>query len=83
MALAYLRSASDLIILLVNDILIHCTSCGRDMRTGAFFGHKCTSSPTRSEANMAADVLRHVVSNSPPDECLVKVPTGDRVKCIN
>ena len=38
------------------------------MRTGAFVGHECTSSPTRSEANMAADVLKRVVSNSPPDE---------------
>ena len=50
------------------------------MRTGAFAGHECTSSPTRSEVNMAADVLRHVVPNSPPDECMVKVPTGGRVK---
>ena len=51
------------------------------MRTGAFAGHECTSSPTRSEVNMAADVLRHVVPNSPPDECVVKVPaTGGRVK---
>ena len=79
---ASLRPASDLIILLLNDILVQCTSCGRNMRTGAFVGHKCTSSLTRSEANMAGDVLRHVVSNSPPDECLVKVPTGGRVKCI-
>ena len=50
------------------------------MRTGAFAGHEYTSSPTRSEVNMAADVLRHVVPNSPPDECVVKVHTGGRVK---
>ena len=77
-----LRPASDLIILLLNDILVQCTSCGRNMRTAAFVGHECTTSLTRSEANMASDVLRRVVSNSPPDECLVKVPTGGRVKCI-
>ena len=56
-----LRPASDF-----NDVLVHCPSCGRDMRTGVFVGHECTSSPTRSEAKMAADVLRHVVPNSPP-----------------
>ena len=50
------------------------------MRTGAFAGHESTSSPTRSEVNMAADVRSHVVPNSPPDECVVKVPTGGRVK---
>ena len=82
MASASLRPASDLIILLLNDVLVHCPSCGRNMRTGAFVGHECISSPTRSEVHMAADVLRHVVSNSPPDECVVKVPTGGRVKRI-
>ena len=71
----FLRPASDLIILLLSDILVQCTSCGRNMRTGAFVGHECTSSLTRSEANMAGAVVRRVcvVSNSPPDECLVKV----------
>ncbi|KAL5473937.1 hypothetical protein EMCRGX_G028506 [Ephydatia muelleri] len=78
MAPASLRPASDLIISLLHDILVHCTSCGRDMRAGAYVGHQCTRSPTRSEVNMAADVLRHVISNSPPDECVVKVPTGGR-----
>ena len=29
------------------------------MRTGAFVGHKCISSLTRSEAKMAGDVFRH------------------------
>ena len=48
-----------------------------------FVGYECTSTLTRSEANMAADVLRCVVSNSPPAECLVKVPTEGRVMCIN
>ena len=82
MAPASLRPASDLIISLLHDILVHCTSCGRDMRAGAYVGHQCTRSPTRSEVNMAADILRHVISNSPPDECVVKVPTGGRVKCF-
>ena len=72
--------ASDFMQLLLNDVLVHCPSCGRDMRTSAFAGHECTSSPTRSEVNMAADVLRHVVPNSSPDECMVKVPTEGRVK---
>ena len=65
MAPASLRPASDLIISLLHDILVHCTSCGRDMRAGAYVGHQCTRSPTRSEVNMAANVLRHVISNSP------------------
>ena len=43
LALASLRPASDVIILLLNDILVQCTSCGRNMRTGAFVGHECTS----------------------------------------
>ena len=64
MAPASLRPASDLIISLLNDVLVHYPSCGRDMRTGVFVGHECTSSLTKS---MAADVLRHVVPNSPPD----------------
>ena len=65
LAPASLRPASDLIILLLNDILVQCTSCGRNMRTGAFVGHECTSSLTRSEANMVGDFLRRAVSNSP------------------
>ena len=40
LVLASLRPAS-LIILLLNDILVQCTSCGRNMRTGAFVGHEC------------------------------------------
>ena len=58
LALASLRPAFNLIILLLNDILVQCTSCGRNMRTGAFVGHECISSLTRREAKMAGDVFR-------------------------
>ena len=44
MAPASLRPASDIIISLLHDILVHCTSCGRDMRAGAYVGHQCTRS---------------------------------------
>ena len=40
---ASLRPALDLIILLLNDLLswsTSCPSCGKDIRTGAFVGHK-------------------------------------------
>lgn len=82
MAPASLRPASDLIISLLRDILVHCISCDRNMRAGAYVAHQCTRSPTRSELNMTAAVYRHVISNSPPDECVVKVPTGGRVSAF-
>ena len=80
LAPASLRPASDLIILLLSDILVQCTSCGRNMRTGAFVGHECTSSLTRSEANMAGAVVRSptvplmsVWSKSPSQEAELSV----------
>ena len=66
MASASLRPASDLIILLLNDVLVHCPSSGRNMRIGAFVGHECTSSPTGSEVHMAADVLIGIWSPTAP-----------------
>ncbi|KAL5479256.1 hypothetical protein EMCRGX_G022753 [Ephydatia muelleri] len=73
MAPASLRPASDLIISLLHDILVHCTSCGRDMRAGAYVGHQCTKSPTRSEP---ITFMRVVQANSPATTACAKSLNG-------
>ncbi|KAL5490845.1 hypothetical protein EMCRGX_G016036 [Ephydatia muelleri] len=73
MAPASLRPASDLIISLLHDILVHCTSCGRDMRAGAYVGHQCTRSPTRSEP---ITFMRVVQANSPATTACAKSLNG-------
>ena len=61
------KCALELILLLLSDVMVHCAAT-------AFGLLEWSSSPTKSEMHMAADILRRDVSSSPPDECLLQVP---------
>ncbi|KAL5502641.1 hypothetical protein EMCRGX_G009446 [Ephydatia muelleri] len=63
-----IRPASNLILLLLADILVHCVSCSRDVKADAYEAHKCTTSLTPIEEREA------VVQSQPVQK---------RVSCIS
>ncbi|KAL5505860.1 hypothetical protein EMCRGX_G007397 [Ephydatia muelleri] len=56
-----LPPASNLILLLLADILVHCVSCSRDVKADASKAHKCTPS---NEEREAVVLLKKAISTS-------------------
>ncbi|KAL5493985.1 hypothetical protein EMCRGX_G015248 [Ephydatia muelleri] len=67
-----LLCAPDLILVLLNDILVLCVKCNREMKAHSYEGHECTSCLTASEERTVAGILKRAVSTSPDK-------TGDSV----
>eukprot|EP00731_Ephydatia_muelleri_P011462 Em0006g356a len=59
-----IRPASNLILLLLADILVHCVSCSRDVKADAYEAHKCTPSLTPNEEWEAVVLLKKAISTS-------------------
>ena len=67
-----IRPAPDLILVLLNDILVLCVKCNREMKAHSYEGHECTSCLTASEERTAAGILKRAVSTSPKGIATVK-----------
>ena len=71
-----IRPASNLIQLLLKDVLVQCVVCHRDVKAGYYEEHECTQSLTAGEEREAAGLLKRAISTSPD------LATGGTVRCI-
>ena len=55
---AHVRRAPGVILLLLSDVLVHCTDCSRDIKAGHYEGHDRVPSLTPEEKKQAAE--RHL-----------------------
>ena len=72
---------ADLILELLNDILVLCVKCNREMKARSYEGHECTSCLTASEERIAAGGLKRAVSTS-TNKGIIQLATGEAVKCV-
>ncbi|KAL5487179.1 hypothetical protein EMCRGX_G019751 [Ephydatia muelleri] len=72
---SYVRPAPGVILLLLSDVLVHCTDCSRDVKAGDYEGHECVPSLTPEEEKQAAGLLKRAISTS-PDKGIIQLPTG-------
>eukprot|EP00731_Ephydatia_muelleri_P014464 Em0008g184a len=70
-----IRPASNLILLLLADILAHCISCSRDVKADAYEAHKCTPSLTPNEEREAVVLLKKAISTS-TEKGIIHLATG-------
>ncbi|KAL5509935.1 hypothetical protein EMCRGX_G005385 [Ephydatia muelleri] len=70
-----IRPASNLIQLLLKDVLVQCVVCHRDVKAGYYEEHECTQSLTAGEERQAAGLLKRAISTS-PDQATVQLATG-------
>ncbi|KAL5502431.1 hypothetical protein EMCRGX_G009202 [Ephydatia muelleri] len=70
-----IRPASNLILLLLADILVHCVSCSRDVKADAYEAHKCTPSLTPVEEREAVVLLKKAISTS-TEKGIIHLATG-------
>ncbi|KAL5489078.1 hypothetical protein EMCRGX_G018128 [Ephydatia muelleri] len=70
-----IRPASNLILLLLADILVHCVSCSRDVKADAYEAHKCTPSLTPNEEREAVVLLKKAISTS-TEKGIIHLATG-------
>ena len=76
-----IRPASNLILLLLADILVHCVSCSRDVKADAYEAHKCTPSLTPNEEREALVLLKKAISTS-TEKGIIHLATGGTDKYI-
>ena len=79
--LPLLQPASHLVLLLLKDVVVHCVSCSRDMRAGAYEEHECVLTLTASEERAAAGLLKRAISTS--SKGIIKLGTGGTVSVFN
>ena len=79
---SHIRPAPDLILVLLNDILVLCVKCNREMKAHSYEGHEGTSCLTASEERTAAGFLKRAVSTS-PDKGIIKLATGGAFSVIS
>ncbi|KAL5514998.1 hypothetical protein EMCRGX_G000104 [Ephydatia muelleri] len=70
-----IRPASNLILLLLADILVHCVSCSRDVTADTYEVHKCTPSLTPDEEREAVVLLKKAISTS-TEKGIIHLATG-------
>ncbi|KAL5516708.1 hypothetical protein EMCRGX_G002113 [Ephydatia muelleri] len=70
-----IKPASNLIQLLLKDVLVQCVVCHRDVKAGYYEDHECTQSFTPGEEREAAGLLKRAISTS-PDQATVQLATG-------
>ena len=61
---SHVRPASSVIMLLLSDVLVHCTDCSRNIKAGDYEGHECVSTFTPEEEKQAAGLLKRAISTS-------------------
>ena len=59
-----IKPASNLIQLLLKDVLVQCVVCHRDVKAGYYEDHECTQSLTPGEEREAAGLLKRAISTS-------------------
>ena len=50
-----IRPASNVTLLLLKDVLVHCMVCHLDVKAGCYEGHECTPTLTAGEEREAAE----------------------------
>ena len=68
----HIKPASNLVLLLLKDVLVHCTMCTRDMRAGMYEHHECTPSLTHEEQRSAAKLIKRIS----PEKGVFRLSTG-------
>lgn len=63
---SHIKPASNVILLLLSDVLVHCAGCNRDIKAGGYEGHECVPSLTPEEEKQAAGLLKRAGSCHPP-----------------
>ena len=59
--------------------MVHCVSCSRDMRAGAYEEHECVLTLTASEERAAAGLLNRALST----KGIIQLGTGGTVSVFN
>ena len=63
------------------DVVVHCVSCSRDMRAGAYEEHECVLTLAASEERAAAGLLKRAISTS--SKGIIQLGTGGTVSVFN
>eukprot|EP00731_Ephydatia_muelleri_P020662 Em0013g389a len=74
-----IKTAPTLVLNLLNDVMVHCSLCFRDMKASGYQGHICELSPTQEEMRSASLILQRAASLS-PEQPVLKFSTGGAVK---
>ena len=61
MVSSHVRPASSVILLLLSDIVVHCTDCSRDIKADGYEGHECAPTLTPGEEKQAAGLLKRAI----------------------
>ena len=72
LAPSHFKAASNLVLDLLGDVVVHCVLCSRDMKASSYQGHTCELPPTQEEMRSAAQILRRAASLS-PEQPVVKI----------
>ena len=72
-----LKPAPPLVQALLSNVMVHCITCTRDMRACEYNTHECSVSPTRTEVQMASQVLTRLADTSP--DKIFSMPTKGTV----
>ena len=81
---AELKQPPELIIRLLGDVMVHCTSCGTDVAARTYNTHHCHQH-NKPQLMIAAEVVHELLQNS--STCTIQLPTGGAVsaytQCYN
>ncbi|KAL5467432.1 hypothetical protein EMCRGX_G031654 [Ephydatia muelleri] len=75
LAPSHIKTAPTLVLNLLNDVVVHCSLCSRDMKASGYQGHICELSPTQEEMRSASLILQRAASLS-PEQPVLKFSTG-------
>ncbi|KAL5515464.1 hypothetical protein EMCRGX_G000634 [Ephydatia muelleri] len=68
-----LKPAPPIIMVLLQDIHVECSSCKKNIRIGDYNIHDCDAKPTKDEVKMASQVLSKLAATSP--DKTISIPT--------
>ena len=75
-----LKPAPPIIMVLLQDIHVECSSCKKNIRIGDYNNHDCDAiTPTMDEMKMASQVLSKLAATSP--DKTISIPTDGLVLC--
>ena len=72
-----LKPAPPIIMVLLQDIHVECSSCKKNIRIGDYNIHDCDVKPTKDEVKMASQVLSKLAATSP--DKTISIPTDGLV----
>lgn len=59
LAPSHFKAASNLVLDLLGDVVVHCVLCSRDMKASSYQGHTCELPPTQEEMRSARQTAAH------------------------